>query len=65
MSSIAPTTWDRWIELLEDILHDADVGQAHEFAIHIDSAILVAHSEQGTVRNRPHHDHLPNEKSKS
>jgi hypothetical protein len=63
MSNIAPETWVRWIELLEDILHEADVGRALEFSIHIDSAILAAHKAQGTERLVPRHDYLPNDES--
>lgn len=65
MTKIASKTWDRWINLLEDILHDADVGRAHEFAIHIDSAILAAHKALGTERSVPQHDLLPSDRSET
>ena len=65
MSNITPKTWGLWIDQLENILHDADVGQAHEFALHVDEAILAAHKARGTERNNPQHDFLPNSKSKT
>lgn len=31
--------WERWLSILEDILHEADVNQEYLFAIHVNSAI--------------------------
>jgi hypothetical protein len=53
--------WDDWLHLLEDMLHDADVGGAPKFAIHIDSAIEQVHRERGTSRLSVKHDYVPNE----
>jgi hypothetical protein len=65
MPNIAPEIWERWINILEDILHDADVGRANEFAIHIDSAILAAHQATGTERAVPQHDQLSGKERQS
>jgi hypothetical protein len=47
---VTPEVWKQWINVLEDMLHEADVGQASMFAIHIDSAIVAAHAALGTER---------------
>lgn len=57
--AITKEQWDRWVDILEDILHDADVGQASIFAIHINSAIEQIHHQRGTLRVSVKPDHLP------
>lgn len=48
--AIADDTWRRWIPLLEEMLHLADVHGEHKFGIHIDGAIIAAHASLGTDR---------------
>jgi uncharacterized membrane protein YeiH len=55
--TIADKTWQRWIAVLEDMLHEADVHREHKFGIHIDAAILAAYAALGTERGIPRHDH--------
>jgi truncated hemoglobin YjbI len=57
--TISDETWQRWIAVLEDILHEADVHREHKFGIHIDAAILAAHATLGTERGVPRHDEQP------
>lgn len=48
--SIQDVPWSKWLTILEDMLHDADVAGADMFAIHINSAIEQVHAELGTKR---------------
>jgi hypothetical protein len=54
--AIAEDTWQRWLPLLEEMLHLADVHGAHKFGIHIDGAIIAAHASLGTERQATGHD---------
>jgi hypothetical protein len=47
-------TWRSSIDVLEDMLHEADVENERMFAIMINSAIEEAHSQLGIPRGRPH-----------
>jgi hypothetical protein len=57
--------WDKWLHILEDMLHDADVGQASMFAIHINSAIEEVHTSRGTMRTAVKPDYLSSESTTS
>jgi hypothetical protein len=59
--TITNEQWDGWLHVLEDMLHDADVGQASMFAIHINSAIEQIHRERGTARVIVTPDYLPSD----
>jgi hypothetical protein len=59
--TISHEKWHRWLAVLEDILHEADVHREYSFGIHIDAAILAVHAKLGTERVAPNHDPLPND----
>lgn len=59
--TITNEQWDGWLHVLEDMLHDADVGQATMFAIHVNSAIEQVHLERGSLRVIVKPDSLPSE----
>jgi hypothetical protein len=59
--AVSNEQWDNWLRILEDILHDADVGGAIKFAIHLNSAIEEAHISRGTERIILKSDHIPND----
>lgn len=46
--TIADKTWQHWLAVLEDMLREADINREYEFGIHIDAAMLVAHTKLGT-----------------
>lgn len=54
--SISHDQWNRWLVMLEDILHEADMHGAHLLGIHVDSAIEVIHAKFGTTRQPPYSD---------
>ena len=62
---IAPDRWNQWIEILEEILGEADIGGASIFAIHIDTALTVARAAYSDKTNGPRHDPLPKEDNDS
>ncbi len=51
--TISSDQWGNWLQVLEDMLHDADVAGESMFAIHINSAIEQAHQRLGTTRGLP------------
>ena len=56
--TITDEQWDKWLHILEDVLHEADAGQAFLFAIHINSAIEQVHRSRGTVHTDTKSHHL-------
>jgi hypothetical protein len=56
---VAPKTWEKWIDVLEEVLEEADVGGgASAFAIHIDSALIEARKALDLKETMPRHDYL-------
>jgi hypothetical protein len=58
---VSPEILKNWIDVLENILHDADALGATRLAIHIDSALIEARRALGDEKAPPRHDHLPND----
>lgn len=58
---VSPEILKNWINVLEDILHDADALGASRLAIHIDSALIEARLALGEEKASPRHDHLSND----
>ncbi|MGB5076352.1 MAG: hypothetical protein WBO17_02600 [Sphingorhabdus sp.] len=63
--SISEDQWNRWLDVLEDILHEADVHKEFLFGIHINAAIEAVHITLGTERNLPRADYQPEAGRKS
>lgn len=54
--AISDTQWNAWLNILEDMLHEADMDEEFLFGIHINSAIEAVHAKRGTQRTIPHID---------
>lgn len=54
--AISDTQWNAWLNILEDMLHEADLDEEFLFGIHINSAIEAVHAKRGTQRINPHSD---------
>lgn len=53
---VSEAQWSVWLDVLEDILHEADLAEEFLFGIHINAAIEAVHSKRGTQRAAPQAD---------
>lgn len=51
--TVSDATWSKWLNILEDLLHEADTHRETMLAIHLNSAVETAYERSGKKRPKP------------